>query len=34
MVAPVINHPGFYDTFGIRAGDKMWLEPKDRVSMW
>jgi len=34
MVAPVINHPGFYDAFGIRAGDKMWLEPKDRVSMW
>ncbi|MEF8711579.1 MAG: M13 family metallopeptidase [Candidatus Accumulibacter propinquus] len=34
MVAPASNHPGFYDAFGIRAGDRMWVAPKDRVSMW
>jgi predicted metalloendopeptidase len=34
MVAPVRNHPGFYDAFGVRAGDKMWIDPKDRVVMW
>lgn len=34
MVAPASNHPGFYDAFGIRAGDKMWVDPKDRVTMW
>jgi putative endopeptidase len=34
MIAPARNHPGFYDAFGVRAGDKMWLDPKDRVTMW
>jgi putative endopeptidase len=34
MVAPASNHPGFYDAFGIRAGDRMWVAPKNRVSMW
>jgi putative endopeptidase len=30
----VRNHPGFYSAFGLKAGDKLWLEPKDRVSIW
>jgi predicted metalloendopeptidase len=30
----VRNHPGFYDAFGIRPGDKMWIDPKERVVMW
>jgi predicted metalloendopeptidase len=34
MVAPASSHPGFYEAFGIRPGDKMWVAPKDRVSMW
>ena len=34
MVAPVRNHPGFYEAFGVRPGDRMWIEPKDRVEMW
>jgi len=34
MVAPARNHPGFYEAFGIRLGDKMWIDPKDRVTMW
>jgi putative endopeptidase len=34
MVAPSRNHPGFYEAFGIRPGDGMWIDPKDRVTMW
>lgn len=34
MFAPAQSIPGFYEAFGIRAGDKMWLDPKDRVSIW
>ena len=34
MVAPARNHPGFYEAFGVRPGDRMWIEPKDRVVMW
>ncbi|WP_311197407.1 M13 family metallopeptidase [Rugamonas brunnea] len=28
------NQPGFYSAFGVKKGDKMYLEPKDRVIMW
>jgi putative endopeptidase len=31
---PMRNQPGFYDAFGIKPGDKMYLAPKDRVIMW
>jgi predicted metalloendopeptidase len=34
MVAPARTHPGFYEAFGVRPGDRMWIEPKDRVVMW
>jgi predicted metalloendopeptidase len=34
MFAPAQSIPGFYDAYGIRAGDKMWLDPKERVSIW
>ena len=34
MIAPPSNQPAFYEAFGIRAGDKMWVDPKDRVTMW
>lgn len=34
MVAPARNHPGFYEVFGVRSGDRMWIDPKDRVTMW
>jgi predicted metalloendopeptidase len=30
----VKNQPGFYDAFGVKAGDKMYLAPKDRVIIW
>ncbi len=28
------NMPAFYPSFGVKPGDKMYLEPKDRVSIW
>ncbi|MTW11806.1 M13 family peptidase [Pseudoduganella eburnea] len=28
------NQPGFYDAFGVKKGDKMYLAPKDRVIIW
>ena len=28
------HEPGFYKAFGIRKGDPMWLDPKDRVRIW
>ncbi len=28
------NMPGFYQSFGVKEGDKMYLAPKDRVSIW
>ncbi|UGQ49313.1 M13 family peptidase [Massilia endophytica] len=28
------NQPGFYDAFGVKPGDKMYLSPKDRVIIW
>lgn len=28
------NQPGFYDAFGVKEGDKMYLAPQDRVTIW
>ena len=28
------NQPAFYDAFGVKPGDKMYLAPKDRVIIW
>jgi putative endopeptidase len=30
----VMNQPGFYEAFGVKEGDKMYLPPKDRVTIW
>jgi len=30
----VKNHPGFYDAFGVKDGDKMYLPPDQRVIFW
>ncbi|MDB5985701.1 MAG: family peptidase [Nevskia sp.] len=32
--APLVNQPGFYDAFGLKEGDKMYLPPEQRVSIW
>ena len=31
---PVRNQPGFYQAFGVKPGDKMYLPPADRVTIW
>ncbi|QJD99453.1 M13 family metallopeptidase [Massilia forsythiae] len=28
------NHPGYYDAFGVKPGDKMYLKPEERVVFW
>jgi len=28
------NQPGYYQAFGVKQGDKMYLAPKDRVIIW
>jgi predicted metalloendopeptidase len=30
----VINHPAFHEAFGTKEGDKMYLPPQERVSIW
>ncbi|MDB5755664.1 MAG: peptidase, partial [Massilia sp.] len=30
----LVNQPGFYQAFGVKEGDKMYLAPKDRVTIW
>ena len=32
--APLRNQPGFYAAFGLKPGDKMYLPPAQRVSIW
>jgi putative endopeptidase len=32
--APVINQAAFYAAFGVKEGDKMYLAPEARVSIW
>ena len=31
---PLMNQPAFYEAFGIKTGDKMYLPPEQRVSLW
>ena len=31
---PLKNQPAFYDAFGIKEGDKMYLTPEKRYSLW
>jgi putative endopeptidase len=33
-IGALVNQPGFYDVFGIKKGDKMYLPPEDRISIW
>jgi predicted metalloendopeptidase len=28
------NQPGFYDAFGVKEGDKLYLPPDQRVRIW
>jgi predicted metalloendopeptidase len=33
-LAPLRNQPGFYEAFGVKEGDKMYLSPDQRVVLW
>jgi putative endopeptidase len=30
----VVNQPAFYDAFGVKEGDKMYVKPEDRIIIW
>jgi predicted metalloendopeptidase len=34
VMGTVVNQPGFYDAFGVKPGDKMYVAPDKRVLMW
>ena len=34
VIGPLRNHPAFYTAFGVKPGDRMYLAPADRVSLW
>ncbi len=31
---PLLHQPGFYEAYGCKAGDKMYLPEKDRLQIW
>ncbi|WP_175500827.1 MULTISPECIES: M13 family metallopeptidase [unclassified Duganella] len=31
---PVVNQPGFYEAFGVKPGDKLYVAPEQRVTIW
>ena len=31
---PLLNHPAFYDAFDVKPGDKMYVPPEQRISVW
>lgn len=31
---PLMNQPAFYEAFGVKPGDRMYLAPEQRVSLW
>jgi len=34
VLGPLSNSQEFFDAFGVKPGQAMWREPKDRVSIW
>lgn len=34
MAAPSQHQSAFHEALGIRAGDRMWLDPDQRVKLW
>jgi predicted metalloendopeptidase len=34
VLGTVVNQPGFYEAFGVKEGDKMYLPPDKRVGIW
>ena len=34
VLGTVVNQPGFYEAFDVKAGDKMYVAPEQRVTIW
>jgi putative endopeptidase len=34
ILGTVVNQPGFYTAFNVQPGDKMYLPPQERVTIW
>jgi predicted metalloendopeptidase len=34
VLGALVNQPGFYEAFGVKPGDRMYLAPERRVLMW
>jgi putative endopeptidase len=34
VLGTLVNQPGFYETFNVKPGDKMYLPPDERVVIW
>ncbi|HWW19749.1 MAG TPA: M13-type metalloendopeptidase [Steroidobacteraceae bacterium] len=34
VLGTLVNQPGFYETFNVKAGDKMYVPPQKRVVIW
>ena len=34
VMGTVVNQPGFYEAFGVKTGDKMFIAPEKRVGIW
>ena len=33
-LATLRNQPGFYEAFGVKEGDRMYLPPEQRITLW
>ena len=33
-LATLRNQPGFYEAFGVKEGDRMYLPPDQRITLW
>ena len=33
-IGPLVNQQTFFDAFGIKAGDPMWVKPENRAKIW
>ena len=33
-IGPLVNFEPFYEAFGIKEGDPMWIAPEKRVHIW
>jgi predicted metalloendopeptidase len=34
VIGTLVNQPGFYETFDVKRGDRMYVPPEQRVIIW